>query len=108
MKNKFNILIIFLFLGIYGCGAFGSIKRGLTGEKLNSTDEFLVKKKDPLVFPPRFDDLPVPGEKVQVEEEVKDIEDIIDLKKLEENKSGLSKNKNQDVEKSILKKIKNN
>ena len=106
MKNKFNILIIFLFLGIYGCGAMGSIKRGLTGEKLNSTDEFLVKKKDPLVSPPKFDNLPVPGEKVEVEEEVKDIEDIIDLKKLEEDKSGLSKN--QDVEKSILKKIQNN
>ena len=79
---------------------------GITGQDGSYLAEFLVKKKDPLVFPPKFDNLPVPGEKVEVEEEVKDIEDIIDLKKLEEDKSGLSKN--QDVEKSILKKIQNN
>ena len=79
MKSKFNILMIFFLLGAYGCNAMKSIKRGLTGEKLNSTDEFLVKQKDPLVFPPKFDNLPVPGEESKIEEDVKDIEDIINL-----------------------------
>jgi len=106
MKNKFNILMIFFLLGAYGCNTMGSIKRGLTGEKLNSTDEFLVKQKDPLVFPPRFDDLPAPGEETTVEEEVNNIEDIINLEKVGESSSTLSEN--EDAEQSIIKKIKNN
>ena len=39
-----------------------SIKRGLTGQKKASTDEFLVEKKDPLVLPPQFEQLPTPEE----------------------------------------------
>ena len=33
----------------------------LRNEKINSTDEFLVKKKDPLILPPDFDKIPTPG-----------------------------------------------
>ena len=106
MHRKILYITVLIFFTTSCAENFDAIKRGITGTKKNSADEFLVKKKDPLVFPPKFDNLPVPGEKVEVEEEVKDIEDIIDLKKLEEDKSGLSKN--QDVEKSILKKIQNN
>jgi hypothetical protein len=36
----------------------------LTGAKSNSADEFLVKKKDPLILPPDFENLPTPGDKV--------------------------------------------
>ena len=98
--------MIFFLLGAYGCNTMGSIKRGLTGEKLNSTDEFLVKQKDPLVFPPKFENLPVPGQIPEPEEEVKNIEDIINLEKVGESSSTLSKN--EDVEQSIIKKIKDN
>ena len=34
-----------------------SLKDGLTGKKKNNTDEFLVEKKNPLVLPPKFDEL---------------------------------------------------
>ena len=32
-----------------------SVKKGLTGAKNNSADEFLIKKKDPLILPPDFE-----------------------------------------------------
>ena len=40
-----------------------SLREGLTGSKNLSTDEFLVKKKDPLVLPPDFENLPNPSER---------------------------------------------
>ena len=46
----------FLF-GIKGC------RKGLRNEKVVTTDEFLVKKRNPLVLPPNFEDLPEPGSK---------------------------------------------
>ena len=57
-KNKFALLIFFglLFL-LSSCQ---SAKEGLTGRKKNNTDEFLVQKKNPLVLPPDYNDLPLP------------------------------------------------
>ena len=55
------ILLLFLFTG--SCAdTFSSVKRGLTGAKKNSADEFLVEKKDPLILPPDFENLPIPDE----------------------------------------------
>ena len=54
-KNFFLIVIFVTFIS--GCS---SIKDTLTGVKKQNTDEFLVKKKDPLVLPPNFNDLPKP------------------------------------------------
>jgi len=48
-KTIYISLLIFLA----SCSdTFDSVKRGLTGAKKNSADEFLVKKKDPLILPP--------------------------------------------------------
>lgn len=38
----------------------GTIKEGFTNQKKNSSDEFLVKKKLPLVMPPDYNNLPIP------------------------------------------------
>ena len=63
--------IIFLFTFLTSCGdTFDSVKRGLTGEKKSSADEFLVKKKDPLILPPDYENLPDPDERdINIEEE---------------------------------------
>ena len=37
------------------------VKDGLTGSKKHNKDEFLVQKKNPLVLPPDFDNLPEPN-----------------------------------------------
>ena len=47
MFNKKIILIISTIFLLTSCaGTWDSVKRGLTGAKANSADEFLVKKKD--------------------------------------------------------------
>ena len=63
--------IIFLFTFLTSCAdTFDSVKRGLTGEKKSSADEFLVKKKDPLILPPDYENLQDPDERdINIEEE---------------------------------------
>ena len=57
-KTKYFFILFFF---IAACAdTFSSVKRGLTGAKGNSADEFLVQKKDPLILPPDFENLPTP------------------------------------------------
>ena len=69
MFRKIIYLSSILFLITACADTWGSVKRGLTGQKQNSTDEFLVEKKDPLILPPNFEDLPVPSDSAIEEEE---------------------------------------
>ena len=92
------IFLLFLFTG--SCAdSFSSVKRGLTGAKKNSADEFLVEKKDPLILPPDFENLPIPDEEIAGIEEVSIFEKT--LEDLTEDNSSAS----DSVENSILKKI---
>ena len=61
MLKKITYILLFIFL-VSCAGTFDSVKRGLTGAKKNSADEFLVKKKDPLILPPDYENLPTPDE----------------------------------------------
>ena len=97
---KKNIYIIILALLVTSCAdTFDSVKRGLTGAKGDAADEFLVKKKDPLILPPDFENLPTPNEKINIKDEVSDFEKNLEISD-ETNSSTLSP-----VENSILKKI---
>ena len=95
-KNIIFTLVLFLFIS--SCETMTSVKRGLTGEKIKSTDEFFVKKKDPLILPPNYESLPTPLDIEEFEQEALSIE-----KKLVENSSS-DINSN---ERSILNQIKN-
>tara|TARA_B100000795_G_C22402919_1_gene287812 strand:- start:68 stop:502 length:435 start_codon:yes stop_codon:yes gene_type:complete len=106
--NKINLSIAF-FLILLFLSSCGSIGKGLGGSKKKGSDEFLVKKKAPLVLPPSFEELPEPGNKidksiVQTREEVSNIEKIIN-----ENSSVSSVKEDKvlknSVEESIIKKI---
>ena len=55
-KNKFTILIFFGLLFFLSSCESG----GFMGGKKDNTDEFLVQKKNPLVLPPDYNDLPLP------------------------------------------------
>ena len=48
-------LLFTALIFLTGCQA---AKEGLTGEKRTNADEFLVEKKNPLVLPPEFGELP--------------------------------------------------
>jgi len=92
--------IIFLFTFLTSCAdTFDSVKRGLTGEKKSSADEFLVKKKDPLILPPDYENLPDPDERDINLEEESIFQNTLET---EEDEGSASKTS---VESSILKKI---
>ena len=59
--KKINI-IIFLYLVLLFLNSCGTVKKGFQNPKKNSSDEFLVEKKSPLVIPPEFNELPVPNQ----------------------------------------------
>ena len=48
------ILLIFISFSIVACGSWSETTRVLRNEKKSSTDEFLVKKRKPLVMPPDY------------------------------------------------------
>ena len=98
---KKYIYILALTYFITSCGAGDSIKRGFSGsDKTKSTDEFLVKKKDPLILPPDFADLPTPNERA-----INMAENPVFEKTLE-NSSGVENSSASSIEQSILNKIK--
>ena len=108
-KHKFYIIFLSLVIILSSCQ---KLSEGMTGSKRTKTsDEFLVHKKKPLVMPPDFDDMPLPKQNKQKEEELsassESIEDLLNIKKKENNESFESGN-DSSLEQSILKKIKTN
>ena len=107
MKRFINKFVVIIFFLTSACGdTLESVKRGLSGQKVNSTDEFLVEKKDPLILPPGYEDLPQPGQ-TQLNEEP-DEQDISDILKIGENNQNTDSSEITSLEESILKNINNN
>lgn len=96
--------IIFFLTNILFVSSCGTAKKAFMNEKKNSSDEFLVQKKSPLVMPPDFNELPDPEEgKIVGEENDTDLQNLIKNKK--ENFEKKADDKNQNFETSILEKI---
>tara|TARA_B100000900_G_scaffold344595_1_gene308729 strand:- start:30 stop:347 length:318 start_codon:yes stop_codon:yes gene_type:complete len=101
--NILNLLIIVLFF--YSCS---TLKQGFVNPKKNSSDEFLVEKKSPLVMPPDYGELPVP--KTVVDETISDDNKIKNLVITEDIEKKTNKNPddlNKNFEENLLEKIKN-
>ena len=109
MQKILNKIIIIVFFFITACASsWEDVKKGLGGEKRTTTDEFLVRKKEPLVMPPKWKNLPEPGGVMKSDDEVEEATDIEELMKLgesEESSTNYEEGKG-DLEESILKKIK--
>ena len=103
MKNISLIILFCLTSALYSCG---TIKEGFTNQKKNSSDEFLVEKKSPLVMPPDYSELPVPSSK----KNTNSLNDnkIKELLTTNNSNGDKSKNLDQDLEKSLIEKIKSN
>ena len=109
MQKILNKIIIIIFFLITACASsWQDIKKGLGGEKRTSTDEFLVRKKEPLVMPPKWKNLPMPGGVMKSDDEVGEVTDIEELIKLGKNKESSTNYEqgNGSLEELILKKIK--
>ena len=99
--KKINFLIVVIFL-LTSCGSLDEASKVLKNEKIKTTDEFLVKKRDPLVLPPDYKEIPLPGSaknlKKKDNSEIKKI-----LKATKEEK--ISNEKVSSTENSIIEKI---
>ena len=74
-NNKLFILLCIFFLNLNSCT---SVKNALSGKKVDTSDEFLIEKKNPLIMPPDYQDLPEPIDEELVEENSDaDIEKLI-------------------------------
>ena len=99
MHKKIIYILVLIYFVTSCADTFDSVKRGLTGSKRKSVDEFLVKKKDPLILPPEFENLPLPDENTATAEEISIFENVLETS-IEDDSSTSSS-----VEDSILKKI---
>ena len=101
MDKKYFFLILLFFL----CSC-QNVKNALTGKKFENSDEFLVIKKNPLVLPPNFNDLPTPKDVVettQIENIENEIEDL--LSSIKDNEE-VSQSSSGSTESFVLEKIK--
>ena len=104
MHNFKKFISLNIILILCSCG---SIKEGFTNQKKNSTDEFLVEKKSPLIMPPSYGELPLPSnENISKKKQTNNVEFLINKKKKDEKSENVKSDNN--FEKLILKKIKNN
>ena len=79
-----KIFLLILLISLYSCQ---SVKDALSGKKYETSDEFLVIKKNPLVLPPDFNALPEPEEQdilTRQETIESEIDDIVSSMKSEE------------------------
>ena len=106
IKNIFYLSMILILFN-----ACQSVKDGLTGKKQSNTDEFLIEKKNPLVLPPEFSDLPKPGElnkDSKNNNEENSLENIFSNNDLSTKKNSDNNPSDSSLEQSILEKIKKN
>ena len=106
MKKNNIFVILFMMLAVTSCQ---SVQNALSGVKQENSDEFLVQKKNPLVLPPDFTDLPEPIEESPEVAEVQIEDDIEKLLEVENNTKNTNDTSNSSsIESFVLKKIKEN
>ena len=99
---KVILFITFLMFIVTSCTSMKEAGQVLRNEKIKTTDEFLVKKKQPLILPPDYDKSPEPGSSNKIQNNDKNkIRKI--LKQSEADQADM--NKSGSVEKSIIDKI---
>ena len=99
---KLITIITFLIFALSSCGSMKEAGQVLRNEKVKTTDEFLVKKKQPLILPPNYEKIPEPGSTNKVQNNDKDkIKKILKSSEIDQSKV----NKSSPIEKTIIDKI---
>ena len=82
-KIKLNLILLIALVPLLTfCGG---VRDALEGKKRSEqSDEFLVKKKNPLQMPPDMNKLPVPGDDLEIKSQSNNAE-VKDLLKIKEN-----------------------
>ena len=98
--KKFFVYLLFLNLLI----ACESAREGFTLKKKDNSDEFLIEKKNPLIMPPEYGDLPVP-EDFEVQSSNVDKDEFEKIITKSKNKTSKKSIKKTNIEQSVLEKI---
>ena len=102
-KIKLNLILLIALVPLLTfCG---EVRDALEGKKRSEqSDEFLVKKKNPLQMPPDMNKLPMPGEDFEISSQTNSGE-IKDLLKIKENNSTENTSNGSDLLNNMKKKI---
>ena len=103
IKNLLLIVLITIFL--QNCT---TLKKGFESQRKNSTEEFLVEKKQPLVMPPNYNELPEPESSKISMTENKNFKNMILKKENNLEDKSINNSTKTNTEKFILDKIKSN
>ena len=102
-KNRSNLILLIILVPLLTfCGG---VKDALEGKKRsNQSDEFLVKKKNPLQMPPDMNKLPMPGDNLEISSQ-KNNDEVKDLLKIKENSNTEDTSSGSDLLNNMKKKI---
>ena len=102
-KNKLNLILLIILAPLLTfCGG---VKDALEGKKRSDqSDEFLVKKKNPLQMPPDMDKLPIPGDDLQMSSQ-SDNNKVKDLLKIKDDNNTDNSSGESDLLNNMKKKI---
>ena len=103
---KYIKIIIFLNFILF-FSSCGSMKEGFSNQKRNNSDEFLVEKKSPLIIPPDYNDLPIPGSRDKTLKDENTIKSLISNENDKDIEKKNIKDINKNFEESLIDKIKN-
>ena len=102
-KIKLNLILILALVPLITfCGG---VRDALEGKKRSDqSDEFLVKKKNPLQMPPDMNKLPKPGDDLEVSGQPNN-EEVKDLLKIKDNDTSQDSSSGSDLLNNMKKKI---
>ena len=102
-KHKLKlILLIILIPFLTYCGG---VRDALEGKKRSEqSDEFLVKKKNPLQMPPDINKLPKPGDDLEIVSSTNN-DEVKELLKIKDNKKNETPDDGSDLLNNMKKKI---
>ena len=102
-KIKLNLILLIILTPLLTfCGG---VRDALEGKKRSEqSDEFLVKKKNPLQMPPDMNKLPTPGDDLDIKSQTNN-DEVKDLLKIKENNNTEDTSSGSDLLNNMKKKI---
>ena len=102
-KIKLNLILLIALVPLLTfCGG---VRDALEGKKRSEqSDEFLVKKKNPLQMPPDMNKLPTPGDDLDIKSQTNN-DEVKDLLKIKENNNTEDTSSGSDLLNNMKKKI---
>ena len=103
--KKINLNLILLIILAPLLTFCGGVRDALEGKKRSEqSDEFLVKKKNPLQMPPDINKLPTPGDDLEIKSQTNN-DEVKDLLKIKENNNTEDTSSGSDLLNNMKKKI---